>query len=76
MPQLTVYLDEKTRRRIEKAAREGDVSVSQWVKEKLTQALERDWPPGYFELLGSLTDSDLERPAQPPLSSDIPREVP
>jgi len=66
MAQLTVYLDEKTRRRIERAAREGDVSVSQWVKDKLTQALERDWPAGYFDLFGSLKDSDLARPAQPP----------
>lgn len=76
MAQLTVYLDEKTRRRIERAAREGDVSVSQWVKEKLTQALERDWPAGYFDILGSLKDSDLARPPQPPLSSDAPREIP
>lgn len=63
MAQLTVYLDEKTRRRIERAAREGDVSVSQWVKDKLTQALERDWPAGYFDLFGSLKDGDLVRPA-------------
>ena len=76
MAQLTVYLDDKTRRRIERAARESDVSVSQWVKDKLTQALERDWPAGYFDLLGSLKDSDLARPAQPPLSADAPREVP
>jgi hypothetical protein len=76
MAQLTVYLDEKTRRRIERAAREGDVSVSQWVKGKLTEALERDWPAGYFDLFGSLKGSDLARPAQPPLSSDTRREAP
>ena len=76
MAQLTVYIDEKTRRRIEKAAREGDVSVSQRVKEKLTDALERDWPAGYFDLLGTLKDSDLARPEQPPLASDVSREVP
>lgn len=74
MAQLTVYIDEKTRRRIERAAREGDVSVSQWVKEKLTEALERDWPAGYFDLFGTLKDSDLERPAQPRSSADVRRE--
>lgn len=76
MAQLTVYLDEKIRRQIERAAREGSVSVSRWVKEKLTEALERDWPTGYFDLFGSLKDVDFARPEQPPLSSDAPRENP
>lgn len=37
---------------------------SRWVTQKLAQALE-EWPEGYFQVLGSLADSDLERPAQP-----------
>ncbi len=74
MAQLTVYLDDRTRTRIEVAARKARTSVSQWVKEQLTAALENRWPADYFELLGSLADSDLKRPPELDAGDDIPRE--
>lgn len=73
MAQLTIYLDDETRERIEKAAREADTSLSRWVKERLVRALDTEWPDGYFELLGSLSDVDLERPPQPPADADLER---
>jgi hypothetical protein len=74
VPQLTIYLDRETRERIEQAARSAHVSVSQWVKARLRQALSNDWPAGYFELFGSLSDGDLERPPQVPGEHDVARE--
>jgi len=74
MAQLTVYVDSGTRSRIEVAARNARASVSQWVKERLTEALERDWPENYFEVLGSLADTDLQRPAQTVRKKDVRRE--
>ena len=71
MAQLTVYIDEATRRRIEVAARRAEVSVSQWVKQRLANALETEWPDGFFDLLGSLRDVKVERPDQPDLDDDV-----
>ena len=74
MAQLTVYIDDETRRRIAIAAKRADTSVSQWVKERLSSALETEWPDGYFELLGSLTGVSIERPPQPRPEDDVTRE--
>jgi len=74
MAQLTVYIDEGTRAGIEAAARSAGVSVSRWVKEKLTHALNARWPEGYFDRLGSLSAEDLQRPEQPEFILDAGRE--
>jgi len=73
MAQLTIYLDEKTRRRIEKEARRADLSVSEWVRGKLTEALDEGWPAGYFDILGSVRDKDLARPPEIAPSRDARR---
>ena len=75
MAQLTVYIDDETRRKIEIAAKRADTSVSQWVKERLSSALETEWPDGYFELLGSLKGVSLERPPQLRSEEDVTREA-
>jgi len=74
MAKLTVYIDDETRRRIAIAAKRADTSVSQWVKERLSSALETEWPDGYFELLGSLAGVGIERPPQLRPDDDVPRE--
>jgi hypothetical protein len=74
MAQMTLYLDEDTRRRVEEAAAREQVSVSRWVKDRLKRALDAHWPPGYFELLGSLSEGDLERPGELAPGGDSPRE--
>lgn len=74
MAQLTIYLDDETRDRIEKAARDAETSVSSWVKERLVRTLDTEWPEGYFELFGTLADVDLERPPQPPAEADRERQ--
>ena len=64
MPQLNVYIDDKTLKKIESAARAGHSSISKWVKLRLTQSLKSSWPEGYFDLFGSLKGTRLKRPAQ------------
>jgi hypothetical protein len=76
MAQLTIYLDEDTVRRVERAAKQSGSSVSAWVKERLTDALDDRWPPGFFDLFGTLRDQDLERPAQLDPALDIKRHRP
>lgn len=67
MAQITFYVDDETRSRIETAAARAGASVSAWIKRKLEGALDDEWPDGYFDLFGSLRDGDLERPPQPHL---------
>ena len=62
MPQLTVYIDDKTLKGIESAAKSSRSSISKWVKLKLAYALHSSWPEGFFDLLGSLKNSGLKRP--------------
>lgn len=62
MARLTIYLDETTLRRIERAARAERLSVSRWVRNKITGTMRGAWTEHYFELFGSLRDMALERP--------------
>ncbi len=63
MARLTIYIDKQTKKSIEIAARRAETSVSRWARERLQDVFDTEWPEGYFELLGALSDSDLERPA-------------
>ena len=76
MGQLTIYLDDKTIKKIEDAAKLEECSLSKWAKSKLTKALEKDWPSGYFDIFGSLKNSELERPKELSYSEDTIREMP
>ncbi len=64
MPQLNVYLDGKLLRKIQAAAKMEGCSISKWVRNKLTHAMQKTWPEGYFDVFGSLSDVDLRRPKQ------------
>ena len=73
MAQLTVYIDDETRKKIETAAKRAGTSVSLWVKRRLSNALETEWPDGYFDCLGALEDARLERP-ESPRGNDLRRD--
>jgi hypothetical protein len=74
MAQLTIYLDDTSIKMIEDAAAREKSSVSGWVKKRLLHSLDDQWPAGYFDVFGSLGESDLKRPPQPDFSADAPRE--
>lgn len=70
MSQMTIYLDEPSMRAIKRSAKREHVSVSNWARKRLCEAVRETWPEDFFSTLGSLADSDLRRPSQ----SDIPRD--
>jgi hypothetical protein len=74
MAQLTIYLDDESIRKIETAAALEKSSVSKWVKNRLVQSLESQWPTNYFSLLGSLAESDLPAVSKMDFSQDAARE--
>lgn len=71
MSKLTIHLDEGSLRKIEHAAAREKISVSKWVKNKLIQSLDNQWPANYSSLFGSLAEKDL-----PPVSNlDFPQDA-
>ena len=75
MPQITLYMDRDTLKKLEIAVQIENTSISKWVKNKVVEALSKQtWPNDYFSLFGSLAGSDLERPQQPLLSKDAKRK--
>ncbi|MEI6322423.1 MAG: toxin-antitoxin system, antitoxin component [bacterium] len=71
MPQLTIYLDAKAGRLIERAAKLEDLSLSRWAREKLVLAAGApDWPTGYDSVLGSIRDPSFMIPSEADPSGD------
>jgi hypothetical protein len=74
MPQLSLYLDKETLKKIEIAAKKEKVSISQWVKGKIQNSFEKKWPDHFFELYGSIDDVSFEKPRSLSLKNDNKRE--
>ncbi len=74
MPQLSLYIDEKTLAKIELAAKLENLSLSRWVVHKLKDSLENAWPHGYESLYGSIRDESFEINRSMDFEIDIPRE--
>jgi hypothetical protein len=73
MGHLTIYLGDADVRAVRTAARRARRSVSDWARERMLAGLKKDWPKGYFDVLGSVTDASLARPRQPVPSDDVAR---
>jgi len=74
MAQMSIYLEEETLKKIRRAADREGISVSEWVRSRLSRSLEERWPDGYFDVFGVLEGRDLERPEQIPFDRDTARE--
>lgn len=63
MAQLTIYLDDKSGRLIERAAKRESLSLSRWAREKLILAAGAPaWPEGYASVFGSVSDPSFRAP--------------
>lgn len=60
MPQISLYIDKETFLKIEKAAAKERISISKWEGKNIKKLIKEDYPPGYFELFGSITDESFE----------------
>lgn len=59
MPQLSLYIDEETLRKLEAAAELEHVSISKYVVRKLKESMSSTWPDGYEHLFGSIQDESF-----------------
>jgi hypothetical protein len=74
MPQISLYIDEKTLEKVENAALKQHVSISKWVADQLRARIEPSYPTGFEELFGSVKDKSFIRPDEVASSRDIIRE--
>ncbi len=74
MPQISLYIDEPTLRKVERAASRQHVSISKWVAEQIREKVDPIYPSGFENLFGSITDDSFARPNEVARSIDVPRE--
>jgi hypothetical protein len=74
MPQISLYIDEYTLKKVENRAKQENTSVSKWVGESIKKSISDEYPKGFFELFGSLKHIPFERPAQGKIEDDCPLE--
>ncbi|HRZ29003.1 MAG TPA: toxin-antitoxin system, antitoxin component [Spirochaetota bacterium] len=73
MPQISLYIDKETLSKVEKAASREKMSISRWVGRKIKKAIQEDYPQGYFDLFGSISDKSFKIDSQS-FKHDSPRE--
>lgn len=74
MPQISLYIDENTLKKVESAASRQRVSISKWVAEQIRARLEPAYPADFADLFGSISDVTFRRPQESSFSSDTERE--
>jgi hypothetical protein len=75
MAHLTIYLNDDVDRRVRKAAKAANVSVSKWIAERIAKSVETSWPPEFLALAGSFPDFPDAGELRKGYGQDIPREI-
>ena len=75
MPQISLYIDEKTLKKIENAAMRQHVSISKWVAQQLRSKVEPVYPAGFEDLFGSIQDDTFVEPDEISFDYDAQREA-
>ena len=62
MPQISVYIDNDTIKKIERAAKLENKSISGWIASRIQLSLEEKYPTDWFKLYGSIKDDSFQEP--------------
>ncbi len=73
MPQISLYIDEKTLQKVESAAKRQQVSISKWVAEQLRAKVDPIYPVNFEGLYGSIDDDTFVVPLELNLNQDADR---
>ena len=74
MPQISLYIDEKTLKKVENAAKRQKTSISKWVAEQIRSRVEPAYPVDFEALFGSIADDTFMEPEEISFGSDVARE--
>ena len=73
MPQISLYIDEKTLKKAESAAARQHLSISKWVAEQIRSKVDPVYPANFEQLFGSISDETFVRPDVKDFSNDSKR---
>jgi hypothetical protein len=73
MPQISLYIDEKTLKKVESAAKQQRLSISKWVAEQIRSKVDPVYPADYDKLFGSIKDDTFKKPESPNFNHDAKR---
>jgi len=74
MPQISLYIDAPTLKKIENAALRQKISISKWVAEQIRLRVDPVYPGDYESLFGSIDDDTFTEPEDIAPGSDAARE--
>ena len=74
MPQLSLYIDKETLKKLKIAARIEHLSISKYAVKKLNESIHTQWPDHYDDLYGSVEDSSFVAERNVSFSNDAVRE--
>jgi hypothetical protein len=73
MPQISLYIDEKTLQKVESAAKRQHLSISKWVAEQIRAKVDPIYPVNYENLYGSIDDDTFTAPSKLNFDQDANR---
>ena len=74
MPQISLYIDKETLKKVEKAALTAKTSISTWVGKQLRKSLRTSYPEDFQNLFGSIQDKTFTAPERKSFVTDAKRE--
>jgi hypothetical protein len=74
MPQISLYIDEETLKKVKKAADADNTSISKWVGKQLKKTLQSSYTEDFQNLFGSIRDESLTIPERSSFDMDVKRE--
>ncbi|RPI77570.1 MAG: hypothetical protein EHM45_08575 [Desulfobacteraceae bacterium] len=74
MPQISLYIDEITLKKVKNVAVRQHVSISKWVAEQIRARVEPVYPVDYESLFGSINDDTFVESQELPFAADANRE--
>jgi hypothetical protein len=74
MPQISLEFDQLTLEKIEKVARQDNISISAWVGNNIKKILKNDYPEDFFNLFGAIKDDTFIEPDEINSKYDLPME--
>ncbi len=74
MPQISLYVDDDTLKKVGEAAKLEKKSISKWVSSKIKTSLSNSWPEDWFNLFGSLHDKTFVPPDELNFNDDSKRD--
>ena len=75
MPQISLYIDEPTLKKVESAAMRQQVSISRWVAEVIRARVNPVYPAHFENLFGSVKDDTFTEPEEIGFEADSDREI-